>query len=293
MQQTGTYNSQLASITAPRFDPNAIDRGPAWPNGPPEVGLSDIPFLTVGRGGDNKWEILTWTGRVPSSSYVPKGDYPKVKTAKSEGWEALIRPNTHMPARFQKGGSFLAMRTTVISTWAIPIQINVKGDDGTALFVNGNFICGGGTQSEQNVGTIQFPTGTPVELCAIVSNSSGPMDIALQVPISAAAPPPTMPTTPQHRPRGGTRPLPIRLNHRTNRWVIVNLRSSMRMPNRIHLPSENEGGHPEAPPGASPRIGGEAGRAESGRPGFSMPPAGPGESLPELPMPQEREGNEK
>ncbi len=216
---------------------------------------------------------------MPSSSYVPKGDYPKVKTAKSEGWEALIRPNTHMPARFQKGGSFLAMRTTVISTWAIPIQINVKGDDGTALFVNGNFICGGGTQSEQNVGTIQFPTGTPVELCAIVSNSSGPMDIALQVPISAAAPPPTMPTTPQHRPRGGTRPLPIRLNHRTNRWVIVNLRSSMRMPNRIHLPSENEGGHPEAPPGASPRIGGEAGRAESGRPGFSMP--------------QERKGNEK
>ena len=54
MQQTGTYNPQLASITAPRFNPNATGRGPAWPNGPPEVGLSDIPFLTVGRGGDNK-----------------------------------------------------------------------------------------------------------------------------------------------------------------------------------------------------------------------------------------------
>ena len=58
-------------------------------------------------------------------------------------------------------------------------------------------------------------------------------------------------------------------------------------------PSHPNAGRPEAPPGASPRLGREAGRAESGRPGLSMPPVGPVESLPELPMPQEREDDER
>jgi hypothetical protein len=174
------YNPQLASITSPR--------GAAWPDGPPEVGLSDIPLLTVGPGGNNKWEILKWDGDVPGVDYVPEGDYAKVATAKSEGWHELSRPNTHLPQNFTGGGKFLAMRTSVVSKQAIAIQINVKGDDGTALFVNGSFICGGGTWSEQNVGTIQFPANKPVEICAIVSNGGGPIDIALQVPVLADQP---------------------------------------------------------------------------------------------------------
>lgn len=172
------YNPQLASITSPR--------GAAWPDGPPEVGLSDIPLLTVGPGGNNKWEILKWDGNVPGVDYVPKDDYPSVSSAKSEGWFELSRPNTHLPQSFTGGGKFIAMRTSVVSKQAIAIQINVKGDDGTALFVNGSFISGGGTSSEQNVGTIQFPANTPVEICAIVSNGGGPIDIALQVPVGVS-----------------------------------------------------------------------------------------------------------
>lgn len=171
------YNTSLATLDAP---------GTAWPGGPACLALSDIPFLRVGTGGDKKWEVLTWTGDVPGIDYAPTNKFPQVAQAKSEGRHLLIRPNTHMPSQFTGGGKFLAMRTTITSTRTIAIQINVKGDDGTALFQDGTLLSSGGTYSEKNVGTARFAANRPTELCIIVANATGVRDAAIQVPVGKA-----------------------------------------------------------------------------------------------------------
>ena len=168
------YNPQLASLNA---------TGAAWPDGPPCLALSDIPFLSVGTGGDKKWEVLTWAGDVPGIDYAPTKEYPQVARAKSEGRHLLIRPNTHMPSQFTGGGKFLAMRTSITSTRSISIQVNVKGDDGTALFQDGALLSSGGTYSEKNVGTVRFTANRPTEICIIVANAPGLRDAAIQVPV--------------------------------------------------------------------------------------------------------------
>jgi hypothetical protein len=139
----------------------------ATPNGAWSYSFS----VGVGKGKDPSYiPLLSDLRRTVSPGYVsyPDGG-PSVPTA---GW-------IHQDPAHYNEDTIRVFRTHLLSSMNVSIPVQLGGDDGHSLYVNGSFVGGGGCGVAVN-STIHLTAGVPTEVTLLGYNRTGPWQLVFR-----------------------------------------------------------------------------------------------------------------